>query len=1133
MAKSFLLEDFLHAVRGVHRTGGGTRETSYYTALNNLLDGAGHALKPRVRCVMQLKNLGAGNPDGGLFTADQFDRASAEVKNLGAPARGVIEVKSPAEPVNDTATTAQISKYWDRYKLVLVTNLRDWLLIGERSGQRVTLERFTLAVDEASFWELTAHPAKAQTQQGQAFEDFLARVLQHAAPLADPKDLAALLASYAREARHRVQAAGDAATAPLNALKTSLEKALGLTFEGDKGEQFFRSTLVQTLFYGMFAAWVLQHENTQAQNEKFDWKTAAHSLHVPMVSALFEQLTLPSKLKPLKLAEVLDWATDALNRVDKATFFKKFEADRAVQYFYEPFLESFDPELRRELGVWYTPEEIVRYQVARVDHLLQTELGIPDGLADPNVVVLDPCCGTGAYLVEVLHLIGEKFKAQGADAMTAHHIKQAATTRLFGFELLPAPYVVAHLQMGLVLRKLGAPLQDEERAGVYLTNSLTGWEPPPPGSPKEQIEQFPEIAQEREAAEKIKRGQPILVILGNPPYNGYAGASIAEERDLSNAYRVAKTGPQPQGQGLNDLYVRFFRMAERQIAEHAGRGIISYISNYSWLDGLSHTAMRERFLDVFDHIWIDNLHGDKYRTGKLTPEGLPDPSAFSTLSNREGIQVGTAIATLVCTGHGNGGNDLAPADGAAPPARAKAPVQVRSFWGVGKLKRLAECDGASGPEWQSILPAAILGHVLAPLATAVNYLDWLRLPELFPISYPGVKTSRDAALISLDRAELEQRMQRYFDANVPNATIEQEIPALMQGGGRFNAAQERKEAIHHGMTVGKLMRYCYRPMDVRWLFWYPIGKLLDEKRPDFAPQIFQGNLFLEARQKLSVDHFDRGFVTSALADNLGNGLSNYFPLMVRESLTSGVALDDHHHASNLSARAAAYLAEIDGSAEDLFFHIVAVLQTPAYRRENSGGLRQDWPRIPLPATRGALLASAALGRDVAALLDTETPAPGVTSGTIRAELKPIAVVSRVGGGALTAAEFALTAGWGSGGQGSITMPGKGKTEPRPPQPGEQAAAFGSAPTLDIYLNATAYWKNVPQPVWDFTIGGYQVMKKWLSYREQRVLGRALTMAEIIEVTAMARRLAALVLLQPRLDENYRAIAAATWVPGAA
>jgi hypothetical protein len=154
--------------------------------------------------------------------------------------------------------------------------------------------------------------------------------------------------------------------------------------------------------------------------------------------------------------------------------------------------------------------------------------------------------------------------------------------------------------------------------------------------------------------------------------------------------------------------------------------------------------------------------------------------------------------------------------------------------------------------------------------------------------------------------------------------------------------------------------------------------------------------------------------------------------------------------------------------------------------------------------------------------------PGVTSGSIRDELKPIAVVSRVGGGALTPAEFALTAGWGSLGQSGITMPGKGKTEVRAAGEGEQVAGFGFAPTLDVYLNGKAYWKNIPQPVWDFTIGGYQIIKKWLSYREQRVLGRAMTMDEIMEVTAMARRLAALVLLQTQLNDNYHSVVGDTY-----
>ena len=266
------LASFLSAVYGVHASGAGTKETSFYTALDNLLDGIGDVLKPKVRCVMQLKSLGAGNPDGGLFTADQFDRKTEAPKNSAAPARGVVEVKAPSEPVDFTAATAQVAKYWDRYRLVLVTNLRDWLLIGERDGQRVPLERHTLADSEAAFWQLAAHPTKAQQQRGSHFADFLARVMLHAAPLAEPKDLAWLLASYAREAAHRIELASPVAQRQLAALKQSLESVLGVDFDAKDGEHFFRSTLVQTLFYGVFAAWVLRHQSGEAS--KFAWKTA-------------------------------------------------------------------------------------------------------------------------------------------------------------------------------------------------------------------------------------------------------------------------------------------------------------------------------------------------------------------------------------------------------------------------------------------------------------------------------------------------------------------------------------------------------------------------------------------------------------------------------------------------------------------------------------------------------------------------------------------------------------------------------------------------------------------------------------------------------------------------------------------
>ena len=220
--------------------------------------------------------------------------------------------------------------------------------------------------------------------------------------------------------------------------------------------------------------------------------------------------------------------------MDRKAFFARFQEGEAVTYFYEPFLAAFDPELRKQLGVWYTPNEIVRYMVARVDRALKDDLGIADGLAADNVYVLDPCCGTGAYLAEVLRRISSNLEGKGLGALVGARVKEAATQRVFGFEIMPAPFVVAHLQVGLTMQDLDAPLSEDgaERAQVFLTNALTGW------APKERKPLlFPELAEERDRAERVKQETPILVILGNPPYNGFAGVAVEEEQELLEAYR--------------------------------------------------------------------------------------------------------------------------------------------------------------------------------------------------------------------------------------------------------------------------------------------------------------------------------------------------------------------------------------------------------------------------------------------------------------------------------------------------------------------------------------------------------------------------------------------------------------------
>jgi hypothetical protein len=426
------LDSYLTSLREIRSSGEAVVETSFYPALINLLDEIGKSLKPKVRCISQLKNRGAGSPDLGLFTEDQLKKRGKEESLPQNPVRGVIEIKPTSSDAWLTADGEQVSRYWGKYRQVLVTNYRDFVFVGQdATGKPVKLETYRLAENEADFWNATAHPKKTAATHEVTFKEFAQRAMLHAAPLAAPEDLAWFLASYARDALHRISLHDLPALATV---RKALEEALGLTFEGEKGEHFFRSTLVQTLFYGVFSAWVLwAKQNPPSSKERFDWTLTSRLLRVPVLRKLFHEVADPGQLENLNLAEILDWTSGVLNRVDRASFFAKFQESHAVQYFYEPFLQAFDPELRKDLGVWYTPPEIVEYMVARVDTVLREELSLADGLADKNVYVLDPCCDTGSYLVEVLKKIHETLKQRGEDALLASDLKDAAQNRVFGF----------------------------------------------------------------------------------------------------------------------------------------------------------------------------------------------------------------------------------------------------------------------------------------------------------------------------------------------------------------------------------------------------------------------------------------------------------------------------------------------------------------------------------------------------------------------------------------------------------------------------------------------------------------------------------------------------------------------------
>ena len=414
-------EAYFTDLRLVRSSGGATDERSLYVPLANLLNAVGGALRPKVFCVQDLANQGAGHPDFGLYTTRQVQKGKA--KPGQKPERGVIEVKPVADDAWLTAASDQVTNYWQEYRQVLATNLRDFVLVGEDDcGNLVRLESFRLAGSAAEFDAKLARPRTFANEVGPGLVEYLTRVLSHAAALVEPKDVAWLLASYARDGLARVERAGDAAA--LTSLREALEGSLGVRFEGDRGAAFFRSTLVQTLFYGVFSAWVLWARQIPTPTGAFNWHESVWHLRAPVLRALFQQISDPGRLQPLGLVEVLDWTATALNRVDRDAFFTKFGEGEAVPYFYEPFLQAFDPALRKQLGVWYTPAEVVRYMVARVDKALKDDLGIPDGLASENVYVLDPCCGTGAYLAEVLRHIAANLRGKGLGALTGARVNR-------------------------------------------------------------------------------------------------------------------------------------------------------------------------------------------------------------------------------------------------------------------------------------------------------------------------------------------------------------------------------------------------------------------------------------------------------------------------------------------------------------------------------------------------------------------------------------------------------------------------------------------------------------------------------------------------------------------------------------
>ena len=363
-------------------------------------------------------------------------------------------------------------------------------------------------------------------------------------------------------------------------------------------------------------------------------------------------------------------------------------------------------------------------------------------------------------------------------------------------------------------------------------------------------------------------------------------------------------------------------------------------------------------------------------------------------------------------------------------------------------------------------------------------------------------------------------MGDYFDTALSHEEIGRRYPKVMKSTAGFDAPAVRDALLKlGGPDEAGFIRFAYRPFDNRWLYWEKDG-LLDRPRADYRPHVFEGNLWIEAREREAKEDFSRGSLIRYMADNLGNGLSSYFPTWLRDDGLGTEGRDVGR--ANLSATAQRYLDRLGADVEDLFYHVLAVLHDPSYRATNAGALRMEWPRVWLPGwpdgeaegAAEALARSATHGRELAALLDPETPVPGVTRTPLRPAAAAIAVPCTVGGRNMAGADFVVTVGWGHYGSGDAVMPGRGRAEERAYSPEETTAMLDALPvlgdkTFDVYLNGEAFWRNIPAAVWDYRLGGYQILKKWLSYREREILGRRLRTEEVQHFTDTARRIGAI------------------------
>ncbi len=692
----------------------------------------------------------------------------------------------------------------------------------------------------------------------------------------------------------------------------------------DLTKDSFADMYAQTLVYGLFVA--RYHDETPknfTRQEARDLVPASN----PLLRRFFDHiagLDFDERLKYIVDELCLVFSHANVHELMKQYFKddlwgKTHPGPDPVIHFYEDFLKEYDAELRKKLGAYYTPLPVVRFIVRCVDYILEKDFKLADGLADtsklPNgkhrVQILDPAVGTGTFISATIRKIYKRLKQAGQDGRWTTYVHHDLLPRLHGFELMMAPYTIAHLKLSMAFKETGFKYFNR-RLGIYLTNSLE--ESDIIGDLFTGFGFAESIAQESKEAAVIKNETPIMVVIGNPPYSVSSSNKGEWIQNLIEAYKTNLN--EKSYNALSDDYVKFIRFAEHFIEKNKS-GIVAMITNNSFLDGITHRQMRKHLLETFDEIYIFDLHGNSKKKER-SPDGSKDENVFDIM---QGVSINIFVRTK-------------------QKKTALGNVYHSELYGKRgyKFKALDE-NNLKTIKWNKLdYSEPYYFFVQKDFGLDENYSKGFKVNEIFNIKAAGIKTHHDDVVIAYSGDELTKQILNY----------------LKNSDNLFDAE--------------KIKQICYRPFDQRYIYYDT--EIVVRHRKEQIKHSFQQNIaLLSGRQSKSeqANHFFISNVVSEMKTAESTTGSYHFPLYLYS--------DDGSRIPNLKKEIVKEIENIVGiiSPEDIFDYIYAVLHSPSYREKYKEFLKIDFPRVPYPKDAKSFKKLVALGTELRLLHLLESP----------------------------------------------------------------------------------------------------------------------------------------------------------------